>query len=78
VAVTENGTPNWWSLLTSGRYSEVVVNSGLTVHLKIIRRTNFKKDAGLVLQKIRTCFWSPSWVCLKMGGIPTKLSLQGL
>jgi hypothetical protein len=74
VVVTENGTPNWWSLLTS----EVVVNSGLTVHLKIIRRTNFKKDAGLVLHKIRTCFWSPSWVCLKMGGIPTKLSLQGL
>ncbi len=25
-----NGTTKWWSLLTGGRYSEVVVSSGLT------------------------------------------------
>ncbi len=27
----ENGTPQWWSLYTDGRYPEVVVNSGLSV-----------------------------------------------
>ena len=27
----ENGTPKQWSLQTSGRYTEVVINSGLTV-----------------------------------------------
>ena len=30
----KNGTTKCWSLLTSGRYSEVVVSSGLTVLIK--------------------------------------------
>ena len=36
VVKVKNGTTKFWSLLAGGRYSEVVVSSGLTVHVSLV------------------------------------------
>jgi len=32
----QNGISKWWSLLAGGRYSEVVISSGLTVYIRYL------------------------------------------
>ena len=47
---TENGTPKWWSLLASGLYLEMVINSTLKVH-RLELKTQFVR-----LNKLFTLF----------------------
>jgi hypothetical protein len=49
---TTLGIQNLWPLLTSGRYSEVVVNAGLTV--LILQEGNIAKENNFEAQKLMT------------------------
>jgi len=49
------GTSKWWPLLTGGRYLEVVVRSGLTVHPFFW--SNYTKDHSSKMSQGRWGVW---------------------
>ena len=56
VIKIENVTPKWWSPLASGRYSEEVVNSGLTVFFIIKAYMAGKKYVWGAMNPTERCF----------------------
>ncbi len=59
------GTPKWWLLQTSGRYWEVVVNSGLTVYLTAKLNINNSK----IMRYLRK-----SWAGFTLGTVRYEIS----
>ena len=56
VIKSENRTPKWWSYLTGGRNSEMLVNSGLTVNCQKLEKYQLKASTPFWMK-----LWLPIW-----------------